>query len=246
MTQKTTINHEEVEKFSRIAEEWWNPNGKFKPLHKLNPIRLEYIIKIICEAHGRQFGSTRSLEGIKILDIGCGGGLLSIPLARLGADVTGIDASEKNIKTATAYAENNNIDGVKFINTTIEELAETNEKFDIVLNMEVIEHVADVDLFMKKSSEVIKQSGFMFVATLNRTVKSYLLGIIGAEYVMRWLPKGTHEWKKFLKPYEINQQFEKNNIQYVESVGMSYSPFSDIFTLSDDLSMNFIIVGKKC
>jgi len=245
MEKRSTIDISEVEKFSKIADEWWNPNGKFKPLHKLNPVRLEYIIQKICSHYNRNFGSAKALEGIKILDIGCGGGLLSIPLSRLGAEVTGLDASEKNIKTATAYAKNNNIEGIKFINTTAEELAEAKDKFDVVLNMEVIEHVANVDLFMEKSTELLKKNGLMFVATLNRTAKSYLLGIIGAEYIMHWLPKGTHEWKKFLKPYEINQQFEKNKIQFVDSIGLSYNPFSDIFKLSDDLSMNFIMVGRK-
>jgi 2-polyprenyl-6-hydroxyphenyl methylase/3-demethylubiquinone-9 3-methyltransferase len=240
--QKTTINIEEVEKFSRIADEWWDEKGKFKPLHKFNPVRLEFIIKQICEHFGKNFDDGKSLSGLKILDIGCGGGLLSAPQARLGAEVTGIDASEKNIKTAIAYATNKNIE-IEYLNTTAEELANTGRKFDIVLNMEVIEHVDNVELFMKSSSELLAYNGLMFVATLNRTLKSFAFGIIGAEYILKWLPKGTHDWKKFLKPYEIVKFFEKNDLKLKTSTGVSYNPFTDKFSLSDDLNMNYILVA---
>lgn len=239
MQNSPSVNTAEVEKFSQMAEDWWNPEGKFKPLHKFNPIRIKFIRDKILSHYNLQ-----SLDGVTILDIGCGGGLLSSPLARLGAKVTGIDASEKNIQIASAYAKENDID-VEFINTSAEELAASGKKFDVVLNMEVIEHVADVDSFMNASSALLKQDGLMFVATLNRTAKSFLFGIVGAEYVMRWLPRGTHDWQKFLKPHEINDQFEANNIKLLQSAGVKYNIFKDEFSLDNDLSVNFMMVGKK-
>lgn len=242
--QQTTINKDEVEKFSRIADEWWDVNGKFKPLHKFNPVRLDFIINKICNHFEKDINSLNSLKGLKILDIGCGGGLLSAPLSRLGAKVTGIDASEKNIKTAITYAKDNDLD-IEYLNITAEELAETGRNFDVVLNMEVIEHVDNVELFMQSSAKLIDNNGITFVATLNRTPKAFLFGIVGAEYILNWLPKGTHSWKKFLKPHEINTMFEQNNIKFLESTGVSYNPFSDSFSLSSDLKMNYIMVGKK-
>lgn len=260
-----SINPDEVEKFSRMAEDWWNPHGKFKPLHKFNPVRLKYLReKITVHFHNvipsvaegshlnknRSFDSANAslkmtpLAGLTILDIGCGGGLLSVPLTRLGAAVTGIDASEKNVKVAQIHAEKEGLN-IEYINTSAEELAATGRQFDVVLNMEVIEHVADVGSFMKASSQLLKPNGLMFVATLNRTAKSYLFAIVGAEYVMRWLPKGTHDWQKFLKPHEINDQFEKNNIKLLESKGVKYNPLQDSFYIDEDLSVNFMMVGRK-
>lgn len=229
-----SINQQEVEKFSAIADEWWDPNGKFKPLHKFNPVRLKYIIDTI----------NKPLIDFTILDIGCGGGLLSVPLARLGAKVTGIDASEKNINVAKAYAEREGLE-IEYLCTSVEELEKSNRKFDIVLNMEVIEHVEDVESFMRSSCNLLKPEGLIFVATLNRNLKSFAFAKIGAEYILNWLPKGTHDWKKFFKPHEIVNLLEKNNINIEELKGVSYSPFNDKFTLTDDLSVNFMVVGKK-
>ena len=239
-----SINQEEVEKFSRMAEDWWNPHGKFKPLHKFNPVRLKYIRDKLIEHFQIKTDDNKPLTGIKILDIGCGGGLLSVPLTRLGAQVTGIDASEKNIKVAQIHAEKEGLN-VEYINTSAEDLAATGRQFDVVLNMEVIEHVADVSSFMAASSQLLKQNGLMLVATLNRTAKSYLFAIVGAEHVLRWLPKGTHDWNKFLKPHEIAEQFEKNNIKHLESKGVRYNPIRDEFSLGEDLSINFMMLGKK-
>lgn len=249
-----SINQQEVEKFSAIADEWWNPNGKFKPLHKFNPVRLAYIKDVISRQlsvvsnhdleNKSQTNNYQPLSGVEILDIGCGGGLLSVPLTRLGAKVTGIDASEKNINVAKAYAEREGLD-IEYICTSAEELEKTNHKFDIVLNMEVIEHVADVESFMKASCGLVKEDGLMFVATLNRNLKSFAFAKIGAEYILNWLPKGTHDWNKFFKPHEITNLLEKNTLRVVELKGVSYSPFTAKFSLTDDLSVNFMVVGRK-
>ncbi len=239
-----SINTEEVEKFSRMAEDWWNPNGKFKPLHKFNPVRLKYIRDKLAEYFQLPVTSNQLLKGLTILDIGCGGGLLSVPLTRLGATVTGIDASEKNINIARIHAGKEDLN-IEYINTSAEELAATGRQFDVVLNMEVIEHVADVTSFMQASAQLLKPNGLMLVATLNRTLKSFAFAIVGAEYIMRWLPAGTHDWKKFLKPHEINEQFEKNNIKLVESKGVKFNPVRDEFSLDNDLSVNFMMLGKK-
>ena len=195
-----TINKKEIEKFSKIAEEWWDPKGKFKPLHKFNPIRISYIKENIINTFNLQKNDS-SLKGIKILDIGCGGGLLSEPMARMGADVTGIDASEKNINVAKLHAEKNELK-IKYYCSSPENF-KTDDKFDVILNMEIIEHVDDVDFFLKSCAKLLKKNGIMFVATLNKTLKSYLFAIIGAEYVLGWLPIGTHEWEKFIKPEEL-------------------------------------------
>ena len=239
-----SINAEEVEKFSKMAEDWWNPHGKFKPLHKFNPIRLKYIREKLIENFNLDANSLKPLAGLKILDIGCGGGLLSVPLTRLGAEVTGMDASDKNIAVAKIHAEKENLN-IEYISTSAEDLAATGRQFDVVLNMEVIEHVADVSSFMQASSQLVKPNGLMLVATLNRTAKSYLFAIVGAEYVMRWLPRGTHDWQKFLKPHEIAEQFEKNNIKHLESTGVKFNAIKDEFFLDNDLSINFMMLGKK-
>ena len=198
--KNNTINKKEIEKFSKIAEEWWDPKGKFKPLHKFNPIRISYIKENIINTFNLQKNDS-SLKGIKILDIGCGGGLLSEPMARMGADVTGIDASEKNINVAKLHAEKNELK-IKYYCSSPENF-KTDDKFDVILNMEIIEHVDDVDFFLKSCAKLLKKNGIMFVATLNKTLKSYLFAIIGAEYVLGWLPIGTHEWEKFIKPEEL-------------------------------------------
>ena len=201
-----TINKKEIEKFSKIAEEWWDPEGKFRPLHKFNPIRISYIKNNIINTFKLK-KSEKPLNKIKILDIGCGGGLLSEPMSRLGADVVGIDASQKNINVAKLHAKKNNLD-IKYLCISPENF-QINKKFDVILNMEIIEHVDNVDFFLKSCSNLLKKDGIMFVATLNKTLKSYIFAIIGAEYIMRWLPIGTHSWEKFVKPQDLIKSFKK-------------------------------------
>ena len=195
-----TINKQEIEKFSKIADEWWNPQGKYRPLHKFNPARIQYIKENIIE-HFKVNNKSSPCKNLDILDIGCGGGLLCEPLSRLGANVTGIDASKKNINVAKIHSKKNKLK-INYICSSPENLI-LEKKFDIILNMEVVEHVDDVNFFIKKSSEFLKEGGLMFVATLNKTLKSYIFGIIGAEYILRWLPIGTHDWDKFLKPSKL-------------------------------------------
>ena len=197
----STINKKEIDKFSKIAEEWWDPQGKFKPLHKFNPIRISYIKDNIISSFQLKNKGNKPLEKVKILDIGCGGGLLSEPMSRMGAEVVGIDASEKNINVAKLHAKKNGLD-INYLCASPESLSFDN-KFDVILNMEIVEHVEDVDLFLKSCSKLLKKNGIMFIATINKTLKSYLFAIIGAEYVLRWLPIGTHEWEKFVKPENL-------------------------------------------
>jgi 2-polyprenyl-6-hydroxyphenyl methylase/3-demethylubiquinone-9 3-methyltransferase len=232
-----TINKKEIEKFSKIAEEWWDPAGKFKPLHKFNPIRISYIKENIINTFNLQ-KSDRSLKGIKILDIGCGGGLLSEPMARMGADVFGIDASDKNINIAKIHAEKNKLK-IKYFCSSPENF-KTDNKFDVILNMEIIEHVEDVDFFLKSCSKLLKKNGIMFVATLNKTLKSYLFAIIGAEYVLRWLPIGTHEWEKFIKPEELINMTKKCNLTLNDLKGVKFNLVLNEWKLSNDKSVNYI------
>ena len=232
-----TINKKEIEKFSKIAEEWWDPAGKFKPLHKFNPIRISYIKENIINTFNLQ-KSDRSLKGIKILDIGCGGGLLSEPMARMGADVFGIDASDKNINIAKIHAEKNKLK-IKYFCSSPENF-KTDNKFDVILNMEIIEHVEDVDFFLKSCSKLLKKNGIMFVATLNKTLKSYLFAIIGAEYVLRWLPIGTHEWEKFIKPEELINMTKKCNLTLNDLKGVKLNLVLNEWKLSNDKSVNYI------
>ncbi|MCB1419985.1 MAG: bifunctional 2-polyprenyl-6-hydroxyphenol methylase/3-demethylubiquinol 3-O-methyltransferase UbiG, partial [Notoacmeibacter sp.] len=199
----TTIDQGEIERFSRMAAEWWSPTGKFRPLHKFNPVRLEYIREKVCAQFGRDGNAVRPFEGLRFLDIGCGGGLLSEPMTRLGASVTGADAGEVNIEVAKIHAAEMGLD-IDYRATTAEALADAGERFDVVLNMEVVEHVADVKLYMEKCAEMVKPGGLMFVATINRTLKAWGLAIIGAEHVLRWLPKGTHQYEKLVRPEEID------------------------------------------
>lgn len=235
--KNNTINKKEIEKFSKIAEEWWNPEGKFKPLHKFNPIRITYIKENIIKTF-KINQKKNPLKNIKILDIGCGGGLLSEPMCRLGADVTAIDASDKNIKTAKIHAKNNDLK-IRYICTSPEKIKVKN-KFDVILNMEIVEHVHDVDFFLKSSSKLLKKNGIMFVATLNKTLKSYALAIIGAEYVLRWLPIGTHEWEKFIKPEDLTNILKKNNLNLDKIDGMKFNLLLDKWSISRDKSVNYI------
>lgn len=233
-----SIDKEEIAKFSAMADDWWNETGKFKPLHQFNPLRVEYI--------KNQWSKIRNkdLTGVTILDIGCGGGLLTEPLARLGAKVTGIDASNKNIEVAKLHAKQKNLD-IKYLCISAEQFAEEKSCFDIVLNMEILEHVADVDTFLCASSALVKTDGLMFIATMNRTVKSFAFAIIGAEYLLRWLPKGTHDWHRFLKPSEIEKTLRANNLTLQEIRGVTYNPFNSSWRLSNDIDVNYIMTAVK-
>ena len=235
--KNNTINKKEIEKFSKIAEEWWNPEGKFKPLHKFNPIRISYIKNNIIQSFKLK-NKNKPLEKVKILDIGCGGGLLCEPMSRLGANVVGIDASDKNIKVAKLHAKKNNLD-IKYLCATPETF-KTEIKFDVILNMEIVEHVENVDFFLKSSSELLRKNGMMFVATLNKTLKSYLFAIIGAEYILNWLPIGTHEWEKFVKPQDLTNILKKYKLNLESLDGMKYNLFKDEWAVSKDKSINYI------
>ena len=235
--KNNTINKEEIEKFSKIAEEWWDPEGKFKPLHKFNPIRISYIKENIIETF-KINEKVKPLENIKILDVGCGGGLLSEPMSRLGAEVTAIDASDKNINVAKLHAKTSNLN-INYICTSPEKL-KFKDKFDVILNMEIVEHVEDVSFFLKSCSNLLKKNGIMFVATLNKTLKSYVFAIVGAEYILRWLPIGTHEWEKFIKPDDLRNILKKNNLELNRLDGMKFNILTDKWRISSDKSINYI------
>jgi 2-polyprenyl-6-hydroxyphenyl methylase/3-demethylubiquinone-9 3-methyltransferase len=232
-----TINKEEIEKFSRIADEWWDPTGKFKPLHKFNPIRISYIKENIINTFKLK-NQDKPLKNLKILDIGCGGGLLSEPMCRLGANMTGIDASKKNIQVAKLHAKKSNLN-IKYLSTSPENF-QTEIKFDVILNMEIIEHVEDVNFFLESCSSLLKKGGIMFVATINKTLKSYLFAIVGAEYILRWLPIGTHEWDKFVNPKDLINISKKHNLNLENLDGMKFNIFKDEWSLSSDKSINYI------
>tara|TARA_B100002052_G_scaffold236987_1_gene220537 strand:- start:637 stop:1365 length:729 start_codon:yes stop_codon:yes gene_type:complete len=232
-----TINKKEIEKFSKIAEEWWNPEGKFKPLHKFNPIRISYIKESIIQTFKLKV-SDKPLEDIKILDIGCGGGLLSEPMSKLGANVVGIDASKNNIKIAELHAKKNNLN-IKYFCASPENF-KTNLKFDVILNMEIVEHVNDVDFYLKSCSRLLKKNGIMFVATLNKTLKSYFFAIIGAEYILRWLPIGTHDWEKFVKPSDLINMLKKYELRINKLDGVKFDIIKNDWSLSSDKSINYI------
>jgi len=237
-----TINKKEIEKFSRIAEEWWDPSGKFKPLHKFNPIRIKYIKDNLIEHFNLQ-KKNKPLKNLQLLDIGCGGGLLSEPMSRLGANVVGIDASLNNIKVAKHHLKKSKLN-IKYLNCSPENL-KTSKKFDVILNMEIVEHVENVDIFIKQSSKFLKKNGIMFVATLNQTLKSYLFAIVGAEYVLRWLPIGTHEWDKFVKPKNLINICQKNSLKLKKIDGMTFNPLFDQWKISSDKSVNYITEFEK-
>ena len=239
----TTINREEIQKFSDLADEWWDVNGKFKPLHMFNPIRIEYITEKIKQEFNLLNRNNNFLKDLKILDIGCGGGLISEPLARLGGEVTGIDASEKNIKVAKLHSKKNNLN-INYLNKSPEQL-NNSEKFDIVLNLEVVEHVENVDLYIKSCSNLLKKNGIMFTATLNRTIVSYIKAIVGAEYILRWLPIGTHDWNKFIKPEELEKKLSSANFSTIDVKGLEFNPLFNKWKKSDNLSVNYIICSKR-
>jgi len=232
-----TINKEEIEKFSRLSEEWWDPDGKFKPLHKFNPIRIEYIKSNIIKKFNIRL-KKKPFSRLKILDIGCGGGLLTEPMYRLGGNLTGIDASQRNINVAKIHAKKNNLK-INYLTASPENL-KIDRKFDVILNMEIIEHVEDVDFFLKSCSKLLKKNGLMFVATINKTLKSYVFAIVGAEYVLRWLPIGTHEWEKFVKPDDLKKILMKYNLQLQNLDGMKFNIITDKWSISSDKSINYI------
>ena len=233
----SSVNKKEIEKFSKMATEWWDPKGKFKPLHKFNPIRIKYIKENIINKFKLK-NRLKPLENINILDIGCGGGLLSEPMQRLGANVTGIDASTKNIKIAKLHAKKNKL-SINYFCSSPEKI-KINKKFDVILNMEIVEHVEDVQFFMNSCSKLLKKNGLMFVATINKTLKSYVLAIIGAEYVLRWLPIGTHEWEKFIKPEDLKNILKNNNLILNKLDGMQFNIIKDEWNISEDTSVNYI------
>lgn len=241
---KTTIDQTEVDRFSAMSAEWWDPTGKFKPLHKINPVRLAYIRDKVSAHFGRDPLSHRPLEGLRILDIGCGGGLLSEPVARMGATVLGADASEKNIKIAMTHSAQSGVE-VDYRAVTAEALAEAGETFDVILNMEVVEHVADVDFFLSTCASMVRPGGLMLVSTINRTMKAAALAIVGAEYVLRWLPRGTHQYEKLVRPEEIEGPLAKSGMQVIEMKGVFFNPLQNQWHLSSDIDVNYMALASR-
>lgn len=242
--QRTTIDHDEVERFSALAAEWWNPNGKFRPLHRFNPVRLAYIRDQVATHFGRDPHAAKPFDGLRILDIGCGGGLLCEPMARLGAEVVGVDASETNIEVARLHAEQSRVK-IDYRASTAEALADAGETFDVILNMEVVEHVADVDFFISRCAAMVKPGGLMFVATINRTLKALGLAIFGAEYVLRWLPRGTHEYSRLVRPDELEKALNAAGMNVIDRTGVSYNPLSDKWGRSRDMDVNYMVLSHK-
>tara|TARA_Y100000590_G_scaffold174987_1_gene200003 strand:- start:13829 stop:14554 length:726 start_codon:yes stop_codon:yes gene_type:complete len=239
----STVDKIEVEKFSKLAEDWWNPVGKFKPLHVFNPVRIKIIKEKLISHFSLDKKSQKPLKKLRILDIGCGGGLLCEPLARLGADITGIDVSKKNIEIAKFHSKEMGLK-INYICSSPENFKKKNN-FDVILNMEVIEHVSDTNLFIKNCSNLIKKNGIMFVATINKNLKSYLFAILGAEYILRWLPIGTHDWNKFLKPEELEAITKKNNFINNDLIGVKFNILSNNWSVSNDTSVNYIGIFLK-
>lgn len=246
MTDKTgTIDPAEIAKFEAMAAEWWDPNGKFRPLHMMNPVRLDYITRQIAAEFGRDLTAERPFEGLRILDIGCGGGLLSEPMARRGADVVGADAAERNIPVARVHAEQSGLT-IDYRHTSAEALTAAGEQFDVVLNMEVVEHVADPQVYLTACHDLLKSGGLMLCSTINRNPKSFAMAIVGAEYIMRWLPKGTHEWSKFITPDELFKMIEIAGLRPVDRKGYVFNPISWGWSISDrDLSVNYVTASIR-
>lgn len=240
-----TIDAGEINKFAAMAEEWWDEDGKFKPLHRLNPVRITFLKDHIATHFSRDPSDFSPLSGLNILDIGCGGGLIAEPLTRLGANVTGLDASERNIEVARLHANKMGLE-IEYKAAAASDLVKCGYQFDAVVNMEVIEHVADVDEFMKDCTSLIKPNGLMILATLNRTAQSYALAIVGAEYLLRWLPRGTHDWRKFIRPSELAGLCRKNALDLAKLCGLRYNPFSSSWNLAErDLAVNYIAVINR-
>ncbi|MEM1268078.1 MAG: bifunctional 2-polyprenyl-6-hydroxyphenol methylase/3-demethylubiquinol 3-O-methyltransferase UbiG [Pseudomonadota bacterium] len=243
-SSSTSVNSDEIAKFEAMAAEWWDPNGKFRPLHMLNPVRLDYITLQVAAETGRALSDPRPFAGLRLLDIGCGGGLLSEPMARLGADVLGADAAERNIPVARLHAEQSGLE-IDYRVTTAEDLAAADETFDVVLNMEVVEHVAEPSAYLASCARLLKPGGIMVASTLNRTAKSYLLAILGAEEVLRWLPRGTHEWQKFITPNELKTMLGEAGLTQVDAAGFTFNPLAWRWGLSRDLSVNYVTTSLR-
>jgi 2-polyprenyl-6-hydroxyphenyl methylase / 3-demethylubiquinone-9 3-methyltransferase len=241
---QSTIDEAEVARFSALAAEWWNPHGKFGVLHKFNPVRLGFIRDQAAAHFGRDPKGMKPFAGLRLLDIGCGGGLLSEPMTRLGFEVLGADASAKNIKTASVHAEEQGL-AIDYRATTAEALVESGERFDAILNMEVIEHVADLNLFLTSCASMLKPSGIMFVATINRTAKAFALAIVGAEYVLGWLPRGTHDWAKFVKPLELDTALTRAGLNVMTETGVMFNPLAGQWLLTSDTDVNYMVAAKK-
>ena len=241
---ESSVVEEELKKFSDLAAQWWDPDGKFKTLHKFNPVRLAYIRDEACTHFGLDPDARAPFEGLRLLDIGCGGGLLSEPMARLGADVVGADAAERNVKTAAAHAHEHGLE-IDYRATTAEDLARDGEQFDIVLNMEVVEHVADVGQFIASCASLVRPGGLMYVATLNRTLKAFALAIVGAEYVLGWLPKGTHQWEKFVTPAELTAALGASGMRVRDRAGVAYNPIADAWSRTSDIDVNYMVLAAK-
>lgn len=242
--QSKTVDPKEIARFTALAEEWWNPNGKFRPIHRFNPVRLDYIVDRITRHFGRDGGDEAGFTGLKILDVGCGAGLLCEPLAERGAHIVGIDATARNIEIARWHAAQRGLD-VDYRHCLAEHVLKTGERFDVVLNTEVVEHVADPEQLMKECADLVMPGGILVVATLNRTLRSFLLAIIGAEYLLRWLPKGTHDWKRFLRPDEVRGMIERHGLESREVTGVSFNPIADRWRLSGDSSVNYMLLASK-
>ena len=241
---QTTVDPDEVARFAAMAADWWNPRGQMRPLHKLNPVRLGYIRDRACEQFGRDGKALDCLAGLRILDVGCGGGILSEPLARLGASVVGIDPAEENVAAARLHAEKSGV-AVDYRTATAEALAEVGERFEIVLAMEVVEHVTDVGEFVRGSGEMVKPGGLIIAATLNRTLKSFALAIVGAEYILRWLPVGTHRWDKFVTPDELEAALKAAGLKVIDETGVVYHPLADEWRRADDMDVNYMMLAHK-
>jgi 2-polyprenyl-6-hydroxyphenyl methylase/3-demethylubiquinone-9 3-methyltransferase len=242
LTAPSSVDPAEVAKFSRLSEEWWDPNGKMAPLHKINPLRLGFIRDAACRKFDRNVRKLGCLEGLRILDIGCGAGLLCEPFTRLGAQVIGVDPSASNIAAAKLHADKSQL-SIDYRCTTVEEM-DVRERFDVVLAMEVVEHVTDVGSFLDRCTAMLKPGGLMVISTLNRNLKSFALAIVGAEYVLRWLPRGTHQWDKFVTPDELTRYLQRNKLAITEQAGVVYSPFSGRWSLSSDMDVNYMVVAE--
>lgn len=244
LSPAASLDPSEVEKFSKMAAEWWNPKGKFGVLHLFNPVRLAHIKEQVCARFGRDPFARRPFDGLRFLDIGCGGGLLTEPMARLGAAILGVDPSEKNIKTASVHAAEQDLE-IDYRAATAEQLAEAGERFDVILNMEVVEHVADLKLFMDSCAAMLKPGGMMVVATINRTMKAWALAIVGAEYVLGWLPRGTHDWAKFVTPAELKAALTASGLETAELTGIAYNPLADAWRRSSDTGVNYLALATR-
>ncbi len=242
MTPQTTVDPAEIAKFSKLSAEWWDPNGKMAPLHRINPLRLTFIRDAACRKFDRNVKSLRCLSGLRLLDIGCGAGLLCEPFTRLGAQVIGVDPAEKNIAAAKLHADKAQL-SIDYRCTTVEAM-DVRERFDIILTMEVVEHVSDVGLFLDRCASMLKPGGMMVVSTLNRNWKSFALGIVAAEYVLRWLPRGTHQWEKFVTPDELSHHLARNKLAITDQSGVVYNPLGDRWSLSGDMDVNYMVVAE--